>query len=246
MGQLQRGRGAGFLAALAAGREAWDDVLHCILNDPRKRGHDDRGPYYGDLIVELEMPVEPLIRLAALDPEEDLSVAVLAHAARRGYPPALRLLSDVDSEPEVSAGVLDTLFDQHPAWLEANADLLAMVLWYQHYFQNARGHAASHTTRRSALKLSAPLERSPLRDPFSVLAGYLRDSVIVFVIVPQDGPRQLSARRDKQVCYLHATMVEPTLLSQPVLDFQSTAKLLRAARELVQSIQLVRQLLKSG
>ena len=61
LGQLQRGRGAGYLAALAAGSAAIDDVLRCVVEDPRvDRALESRGRYYGELMAHLDAPVHDL------------------------------------------------------------------------------------------------------------------------------------------------------------------------------------------
>ena len=52
LSQLQRGRGAGFRAAIASGREAHDDVLQCVTTDPRVDSQgESRERYYAELIV---------------------------------------------------------------------------------------------------------------------------------------------------------------------------------------------------
>ena len=66
LGQLQRGRGKGFCAAIIAGREAHDDVLHCLINDPRINSQiESRERYYAELIMAIDVPIAPLIAYLA-------------------------------------------------------------------------------------------------------------------------------------------------------------------------------------
>jgi hypothetical protein len=98
-GRLQRGRGAGFVAALEAGRAAVDDVLRCAIEDPRvDRLLEARGRYLGELVAALDAPVEPL--LAALHDADGprLGHEVLAAAAACGHGACRRVVED-DSVP---------------------------------------------------------------------------------------------------------------------------------------------------
>lgn len=124
LGQLQRGRGAGFLAALADRGAARDEVLRCVLADPRVDALlETRGAYYADLATRLRVDVEPIVR-AARDDEESLAVDVLAELAARGQPAATRLLVEPEREPEAAAAVLSILV-QHDEWATQNLRLPA-------------------------------------------------------------------------------------------------------------------------
>ena len=62
LGQLQRGCGDGFLAVLAAGAAAHDDLLACICGDPRvEPTMEARARYYGELAAAVGLPVAPLL-----------------------------------------------------------------------------------------------------------------------------------------------------------------------------------------
>ncbi len=95
LGQLQRGLGRGYLAAIRAKRGS-EELLTCIAHDPRwDRQLEERAAYYGRLAVELRVPVEPIA--AALgrgerDGLRSLPADVLAEMAVRGRDDALAAL----------------------------------------------------------------------------------------------------------------------------------------------------------
>jgi hypothetical protein len=92
LGRLQRGRGAGFLAALAEDPAVVQPLLlHCILEDPRSdRQGEQRADYYARLALHVHLPIAPLedyLRSHADDHPwsySDLPFAVLARMAWRG------------------------------------------------------------------------------------------------------------------------------------------------------------------
>ncbi len=87
LGQLQRGRGAGFLAAVAAGPAAVDDVLQCVLADPRIDGQlESRSRYYAELATVLAVPCEPMLAAVAAAADPALGHGVLAGMWRLGHP----------------------------------------------------------------------------------------------------------------------------------------------------------------
>lgn len=93
-GWLQRGRGAGALALLEqAGQDAVDELIGCIVVDPRvDRQVEDRASYYAGLVSASNAPLgrieERLQEVAGTDaPDESdawLPLGVLAELARRG------------------------------------------------------------------------------------------------------------------------------------------------------------------
>jgi hypothetical protein len=92
---LRQGRGAGFLAALDAGRSASADLLDCVLNDPRwDRQVEARDDYYARLLISTGADIHVLRqRVAEEDNEADeadfwLPIGVLAEMCRRGEPSA--------------------------------------------------------------------------------------------------------------------------------------------------------------
>jgi hypothetical protein len=98
-GQLQRGLGRGFLAALDARRaEVHEHLLKCILGEARVDHQvDSRQWYYGELAWRTEFPVEPLeAHLVELGDDEDgdgwLALDVLGHLAMRGSGRAVEVL----------------------------------------------------------------------------------------------------------------------------------------------------------
>jgi len=91
LGQLQRGRGAGFLAALALPRAEARDLLHdCLLHDGRYDGQSEsRTRYYAELAQQVGVDFEYLLagvrRIEALDPDQPrIAPQVTAELARRG------------------------------------------------------------------------------------------------------------------------------------------------------------------
>lgn len=111
LGQLQRGRGAGFRAALASGPAAHDAVLQCIVGDPRQDLQDEsRERYYAELLVSLDLPCDALIRhLRGRD--EALGHGVLAGAWRLGHAPTRQLLADDDADRALVEGIARQLWN---------------------------------------------------------------------------------------------------------------------------------------
>lgn len=92
-GLLERGRGAGYLAALERGRAATDAVMRCVLEDPRWDWQiESRAHYYASLLVALgPTPVQPILDLLAQRERDDVWLAqdVLVQLAWRGHLGAL-------------------------------------------------------------------------------------------------------------------------------------------------------------
>ncbi len=97
LGQLQRGRGAGWLAA-SNSIDGADLLFQCIFSDPRLDSQvEDRADYYGSLARELELPAVAVAG-AAIEDDDDarrLRMDVLAAMARRGDVNAVCLLRDL-------------------------------------------------------------------------------------------------------------------------------------------------------
>lgn len=111
LGQLQRGRGAGYLAALRDGAAAHDDLLHCVLVDPRiDRQIEARDRYYGELVVAVDLPLEPVLAHLAGEAVAGLAHAVLAAAWRLGHPLLRALLAAPDSDEALVAGITEHLW----------------------------------------------------------------------------------------------------------------------------------------
>src|SRR4051812_4904259 len=92
---LRRGRGNGFRRALAAGPSAAENVLSCVLDDPRwDRQVESRDLYYASLLLELSADIGPICeRLLSKSAEREesdfwLPIGVLGAMARRGHDPA--------------------------------------------------------------------------------------------------------------------------------------------------------------
>ncbi|MFN7591574.1 MAG: HEAT repeat domain-containing protein [Planctomycetota bacterium] len=137
LGQLQRGRGAGFLAALAAGAAAHDDLLHCLLADPRRdRQTEQRARYYGELLVAVDLPLEPLLDPLRAAPEGVLGHDVLAASFALGHAPTRELLADENTAEPLVAGITGCLWGER--WARA-VDLppRARAHWLRLDLQNA-------------------------------------------------------------------------------------------------------------
>lgn len=117
LGLLQRGRGAGWLAAGAAGSAAADELLHCVRNDPRYDLFiEERERYYGELLVGLAVPLGPLLRELADQPELQLAHGVLAAAWCLGHQDVRAFLADHGDGPLLSHLVAE-LYDRR--WARA-------------------------------------------------------------------------------------------------------------------------------
>ena len=137
LGQLQRGRGAGFLAAIAAGAAAHDDLLHCLLADPRRdRQTEQRARYYGELLVAVDLPLEPLLGPLRAAPEGVLGHDVLAASFALGHAPTRELLADENTAEPLVAGITGCLWGER--WARA-VDLppRARAHWLRLDLQNA-------------------------------------------------------------------------------------------------------------
>lgn len=127
LGCLQRGRGAGGLRALRDGRAAHDDLLSCILSDPRVDPHvESRSRYYAEVALGTGAPIAPIVRAADRGEAGFLSIDVLAELAARGHPDARRLLSDPRGAPELRRQLVGYLRD-YPRWSAANLQLGAVA-----------------------------------------------------------------------------------------------------------------------
>jgi len=112
LGQLQRGRGAGFVAALEAGPAAIDEVLRCAIEDPRvDRELESRGRYLGELLAAQAAPLDALLAALRDEPDSRLGHEVLAAAAACGHPGARALLADERVEEVLRAHVALWLVD---------------------------------------------------------------------------------------------------------------------------------------
>ena len=102
LGQLQRGRGAGYRSALAMPKaQVWPMLVECITNDPRLDSQvEDRADYYANLVIETRMDLAP-IKSHLQDNDDDdenwgwntrLTVEVLDELTKRGSTETMDLL----------------------------------------------------------------------------------------------------------------------------------------------------------
>jgi hypothetical protein len=103
LGKLQRGRGAGFLAARQEQPEKiWPLLVECITQDPRLDGQvESRDNFYAALVVETGMELKPLaIHLRENDDKDQsgwntpLTVTTLGALAKRNYQDSVEILRD--------------------------------------------------------------------------------------------------------------------------------------------------------
>ena len=106
LGQLQRGRGAGFLRALREDASVVRPLLlDCLLHDPRwDRQVETRADYYAALIAHSALPLDPLdahLRAAETDAHtlfdrvrnaNSLALTTLRALSARGYAPAIPIM----------------------------------------------------------------------------------------------------------------------------------------------------------
>lgn len=162
LGQLQRGRGAGCLAALAAGAAAHDDLLQCLLEDPRRdRELEHRARYYGELLVAVDLPLSPLLAALRTAPVGVLAHDVLAAAFVLGHVPTRELLADENTSEPLVAGITSCLWGE--GWARA-VDLppRARSLWLRFDLQSADSARSERRpqapTPLAALSVDAVLE----------------------------------------------------------------------------------------
>jgi hypothetical protein len=127
LGRLQRGRGAGGLQACRDGALAREDVLACIVADPRLDPQvESRSRYYAEIALWSAAPVAPIVRAADHGEPGSLAVEVLAELAVCGQPDARWLLDDPRGAPELRRQLVGYLRD-YPAWSAKNLPLSAVA-----------------------------------------------------------------------------------------------------------------------
>ena len=116
LGLLQRGRGAGWLGAVADPTNGRAALLDCLENDPRlDHQAESRASYYATLAMALEVPATEVAACADHRDDEWLVPEVLASVAARGDSHAQRLddspLTDIlaGEPPRPRRAVLDRL-----------------------------------------------------------------------------------------------------------------------------------------
>lgn len=111
LGLLQRGRGDGFLRALRDGAGAHDDLLHCVLHDPRVDCVlEARARYYAELVMALAVPLDPvLIGLRTVEAVQ-LGHEVIAALWRLDHAPAREVVNCERTAEPVLAGIVECLW----------------------------------------------------------------------------------------------------------------------------------------
>jgi hypothetical protein len=122
LGQLQRGRGAGFLAATRERPEdLWPLLLQCITRDPRwDRQLEERGDYYARLALLTGMDLSPLREYLRHHDDTDnsgsdawLTLGVLGRSALRGSSDAVSILREYVERGQHWSSALDSLAEVH-------------------------------------------------------------------------------------------------------------------------------------
>ncbi|MCA8963424.1 MAG: hypothetical protein KDC48_00980 [Planctomycetes bacterium] len=158
LGQLQRGRGAGFEAALRAGADAHDDLIRCIVDDPRvDRQLEERGRYYGELVLALDAPLAPIAQHLTGDQDERLGHEVLAAAWRLGHPEACSLLLSPKTDEALVAGIAGCLWATRWA-TRVELPPRAAEVWLRLELQNADSAQAAvrHRPATALANLTLP------------------------------------------------------------------------------------------
>lgn len=167
LGQLQRGRGDGFLAAIAAGKAAVDDLLQCVLVDPRiDREIEARARYYAELGAAIELPLEPLIAALAGHDEPCLAHAVLAGLWRLGHAATRTFVAAGDAEVPTWTELVRQLWARRWA-VPTQLPKAAAAFWIRFDAAEADSvQAARRRVARTALAtLSVPQLLELARDP---------------------------------------------------------------------------------
>ncbi len=179
LGQLQRGRGAGFVAALRAGAAAHDDVIRCISTDPRvDRQIEERARYYGELVLALDVPLAPIVQHLTGNHDEQLGHEVLAAAWRLGQPQAVALLLSPDTDEALVSGVASCLWARQWA-TRVELPPRAAAIWLRLELQNADSAQAALRPKSTTALAGVPLQdlldlaRDPRRHRRDRLLGEL-------------------------------------------------------------------------
>lgn len=116
LGQLQRGHGRGFRRALADGDAAHDDLLACLLADPRREPEfEARSRYYAELAAAVALPLAPLLAHAVDGRAAALVCDTLAGMWALGEPRVRAFVADDAADEPVLAGLVACLHDGHLA-----------------------------------------------------------------------------------------------------------------------------------
>ncbi|MBL9077947.1 MAG: HEAT repeat domain-containing protein [Planctomycetes bacterium] len=211
LGLLQRGRGAGFVAAQQAAAEAHDDLLACVLVDPRRdRTVERRARYYGELLVATGLPLEPLLAALPAGAAAVLAHDVLAAAWVLGHAPTRELLAAAGTDDALLAGITACLWSERWA-TPVQLPPRAAAAWLRLDLQDAD---------------SARAQRRPL--PPTPLATLSLDAVLELARGPQP------VRRDRLLGELCARGDEATRqrLAEVVADDPLFERVRLAARAL--------------
>jgi hypothetical protein len=119
LGQVQRGRGAGYVRILSTPKpEACNLLVDCICNDPRLDSQvESRAEYYASMAAELRLDLKPLAKHLREHDDTDqsggwntpLTVGTLSELAKRGDHDAAEILCDYVAWGQWWDWELDTL-----------------------------------------------------------------------------------------------------------------------------------------
>jgi hypothetical protein len=230
LGQLQRGRGAGFLAAVGD-PSAGDEVLQCVLSDPRVDQQVEWGAaYYADLMIALALPVEPLRRAMLHRQRAELPHEVLAACWQRGYEPARRMLAT-----EKDQAVID-----HVTWAfwfeSARADEMPYRVAKAFQGWHDRRQSADTKGRRGTPTIDAAMSVAQLLDLAAGVPFYRRGPVLAALV-----QRNAEAdRRELAYCVEYDEDLSRVSVAATVLGRMGDDRLLRLVADYCSRARLSR------
>lgn len=149
LGQLQRGHGRGFRRALTDGVAAHDDLLACVLADPRREPEfEARSRYYAELAAALALPLSPLLAHAVDGPAAALVCDTLAGMWALAEPRVRAFVAEDAADEPVLAGIVASL---HAGQLAMPVELpaRARAIWLRCANEGAQCAAAAVRPERA-------------------------------------------------------------------------------------------------
>ncbi len=242
LGQLQRGRGAGFLQASNEPLGAADEVLRCILTDPRLDPQvESRARYYAELVLQLAVPIEPILQAAEQDGTDFAAVDVLAELVLRHGGDGLAMLVRRGATQDLQRQIIGYLRD-YPAWaatnlpaaavadladaLHAQDDLVVDVEIYPAFWRAWSGRVGGVAEAFAAAAAEAAAERAILPPPSADPSGMPTAALLDLL--------EAHASREVQAELLQRTSVGDRALLAWRVEHGTSARMFAAAEALGQ------------
>jgi hypothetical protein len=211
LGKLQRGRGAGFLAARQETPSTiWPLLVECITHDPRlDKQIESRDDFYASLTIETGMKLDPLsTHLREQDDKESsdwntpLTISTLGSLAKRNYQDAVDILRDyIVWGKSWSCAIYELALTKNPkAWVKLDGILCKRLgsdesakeeLWWLDAKEEPWKTWCEQNSQLHQLADCLPLPPKPMED-----LDY--DSMTVTDILRlagEDGPERLKLRK---------------------------------------------------